>query len=85
MITIKGPPARIQELGAELDALEGLPKPAVATVRYAEAFNEEGSKKSFLLLDTDETRAKTRCIRRVRVIRATRERSQHESIPRIFD
>ena len=60
MITIKGPPARIQELGAELDALDGLPKPAVATVRYAEAFDEEGSKKSFLLLDSDETRAKNK-------------------------
>ncbi len=60
MITIKGPPARIQELGAQLDAIEGLPKPAVATVRYAEQFDEEGSKKSFLLLDSDETRAKNK-------------------------
>ena len=60
MITIKGPPARIQELGAALDTLEGLPKPAAATVRYAEAFDEDGSKKSFLLLDTDETRAKNK-------------------------
>lgn len=58
MITIKGTPANIAALGAKLDALEGLPKPAVATVRHAEAFDEDGGKKSFLLLDADETRAK---------------------------
>lgn len=58
MITVKGSPAHMKTLGTVLDGLEGLPKPATATVRYAEAFDEEGSKKSFLLLDSDETRAK---------------------------
>ena len=58
MITVKGSPAHMKALGTVLDGLEGLPKPATATVRYAEEFEEEGSKSSFLLLDSDETRAK---------------------------
>ena len=60
MITVKGPPARIAELSTQLDTEENLPNPATATVRYAEAFPEEGSKKSLLLLDSDETRAKNK-------------------------
>ena len=60
MITVKGPPAKIAELDDQIDTEENLPNPATATIRYADAEDEEGSKKSLLLLDSDETRAKNK-------------------------
>lgn len=58
-ITIKGPKAKLEELGAYLNQLEGYPNLATKTNRYAMEEEDDGVKYAYLLPDTDEAKVNT--------------------------